>query len=61
MKASISDCCVKVAFDADILLVISEGEFDPIANEEIGWPFPRVYWSNGLVSDGVWNEEDEDE
>lgn len=50
----VDDCCVAVAFTADPVLVVDDGEVDPFTGEKIGWPYPRVYWSNGVVTDGQW-------
>lgn len=49
-----TDCCLTVAFDAKPLLVIEGDEVDPFTGEGVGWPSPRTYWSNGLVTDGEW-------
>lgn len=40
--------------DAEPILVLGDGETDPLTGEEILWPYPRTYWSNGVVTDGVW-------
>lgn len=47
------DCCLEVAVDAEPVLVIQDGELDPFTDDEVGWPSPRVYWSNGTVTDGL--------
>lgn len=46
------DCCLEVAFRAEPVLIVGDGEIDPFTGEEVGWPSPRIYWSNGVVTDG---------
>ena len=46
------DCCLEVAFRAEPVLIVDDGEIDPFTGEEVGWPSPRIYWSNGVVTDG---------
>lgn len=53
----VDDCCVAVAFTADPVLTIGEDELDPFTGETVAWPYPRVYWSNGVVTDGQWRYE----
>lgn len=53
MKVQLTDCCLTVVFDAEPELVVETGDVDPLTGEEVGWPGPRVYWSNGLVTDGA--------
>jgi len=57
MTKSLADCCLKVIFDADPELILEAGDIDPFTGEEIGWPNPRVYWSNGVVTDGTWDDD----
>jgi hypothetical protein len=54
----LDDCCLEVAFVADPVLVVDDGEVDPFTGEVIGWPYPRVYWSNGVVTDGAWRTDE---
>lgn len=48
-----TDCCLTMAFRATPVLTVDDGEVDPFTGEEVGWPFPRIYWSNGVVTDGL--------
>lgn len=48
----IDDCCVLFVVVGEPVLELNEGDTDPFTGETIGWPFPRVYWSNGSITDG---------
>lgn len=50
----IDDCCVQVHIAAEPVLVLAGGDVDPFTGEEVGWPFPVVYWSNGTVTAGAY-------
>lgn len=50
----LADCCLEVIFDAEPDLILETGDTDPFTGEEISWPNPRVYWSNGAITDGTW-------
>lgn len=49
---TLEDCCITVTMDAYPLLTLDAGDTDPFTGQEIGWPAPRVYWSNGVITDG---------
>jgi hypothetical protein len=53
MTYALEDCCVYVVLDADKELVLEEGDVDPFSGEEVGWPAPRIYWSNGTITEGA--------
>lgn len=60
MNVLIADCCVDVCMDAEPLLEVAQGDVDPFTGEEVVWPAPRVYWSNGAITDGHWTRDEFD-
>lgn len=50
-----SDCCLEVCIPPDAVpaLTLNEDDVDPFTGETIMWPSPRVYWSNGTITDGA--------
>lgn len=48
------DCCLNVVLPADAHpVLILEDEIDPFTGEEAGgYPAPRIYWSNGTITEG---------
>lgn len=54
MAAYLSDCCLEVVVPDDVapVLRIEDGEVDPFTGEEVGWPAPVIYWSNGTITAG---------
>lgn len=54
MTGYLRDCCVEVLLPDDVTadLVLWDGDVDPFTGEEVMWPQPLVYWSNGTISRG---------
>lgn len=52
----LDDCCLTVCLPPGVAptLTLGADEIDPFTGEEIGWPLPRIYWSNGVITDGSW-------
>lgn len=57
---TLDDCCLEVLLPPGTvpLLTLGADEVDPFTGEEIAWPLPRVYWSNGVITDGSWRPND---
>lgn len=51
----LDDCCLAVWLPPGVvpLLTVPQDEVDPIAGDEMIWPAPRTYWSNGTITDGA--------
>lgn len=57
------DCCLEVEFDAELVHAAAQGEVDAWApaevdRDEVVWPAPVTYWSNGvrLLGHQTWEE-----
>lgn len=49
-----ADCCVEIFIPAEVepVLTIDTDDIDPFTGETMIWPSPRIYWSNGMITDG---------
>lgn len=52
MAGYLEDCCLAVIVDAVPVMRLEDGDFDPFTGEEVGWPSPVIYWSNGTITAG---------
>lgn len=54
MVYGLDDCCLHVTLPDGVepALVLWSDDVDPFTGDEIGWPEPRVYWSNGTITEG---------
>jgi len=54
---TLDDCCLHVVIVGAVpVLTLEDGDTDPFTGEMVMWPSPRVYWSNGTITDGYVEE-----